>query len=48
MPNQEFVCTFAGHRQVFESKIEEKIRNALESLVERTPARVPMRGHGPV
>ena len=34
MPNQEFVCTFAGHRQVFESKIEEKIRNALESLVE--------------
>ena len=25
---------FAGHRQVFESKIEEKIRNALESLVE--------------
>lgn len=34
VPNQEFVCTFAGHRQVFESKIEEKIRNALESLVE--------------
>ena len=27
MPNQEFVCTFAGHRQVFESKIEEKIKN---------------------
>ena len=34
MPNQEFVCTFAGHRQVFESKIEEKIKNTLESLVE--------------
>ena len=34
MPNQEFVCTFTGHRQVFESKIEEKIKNTLESLVE--------------
>lgn len=25
---------FTGHRQVFESKIEEKIKNTLESLVE--------------
>ena len=26
---QEFVCTFAGHRQVFEPKIEERVkRNA--------------------
>ena len=35
MPNQEFVCTFAGHRQVFEPKIEERVKETLESLTGR-------------
>ena len=30
---QEFVCTFAGHRQVFEPKIEERVKETLESLI---------------
>ena len=30
---QEFVCTFAGHRQVFEPKIEERVKETLESLL---------------
>ena len=32
---QEFVCTFAGHRQVFEPKIEERVKETLESLIGR-------------
>ena len=32
---QEFVCTFAGHRQVFEPKIEERVKETLESLTGR-------------
>ncbi len=35
MPNQEFVCTFAGHRQVFEPRIEERVKETLESLIGR-------------
>ena len=31
----EFVCTFAGHRQVFEPKIEERVKETLESLIGR-------------
>ena len=31
----EFVCTFAGHRQVFEPKIEERVKETLESLTGR-------------
>lgn len=30
---QEFVCTFAGHRQVFEPKIEERVKETLGSLI---------------
>ena len=32
---QEFVCTFAGHRQVFEPKIEERVKETLGSLIGR-------------
>lgn len=46
---QEFVCTFAGHRQVFEPKIEEIVKETLESLTGRGRRLVFLcGGHGPV
>ena len=35
MVSREFICTFAGHRQVFESKISENLQNVLEGFMEK-------------
>ena len=49
MPNQEFVCTFAGHRQVFESKIEKKNKKCPgKPCGDGQPVGVSERRYGPV